>query len=178
MKKILLFTLIIFVSCIKKNESLIESNTLLSEYTAALDEEITHNQNYIYRHFCNVDKYKNDTFCIENTTLRDASKDFLSTTSSVNLAKDDFDTIIKMYTSKMAFIKSIHDKYAVTSISKINILRIEDMDEEKETLLILMRSSIIISKHKAFSILASRVSICAPIMDHEKECINKKPFVY
>ncbi len=170
MKKIILFVFIGIASCTHHNETSIETNTLLSEYTAALNIKNTAAENYIYRHFC--DLHKNDTFCIEVTALSKASRFFLVMTDSINLAKDDFNSIVKLYTSKMHSIKSIHDKYADTSFSKITILNISKMDEDKETLLILMRSSLIINKHKAFRVLTSQVAICMPIADNEKECVN------
>ena len=176
MKKIFLFVFIGIASCTHHNETSIETNTLLSEYSSALNIKNTDTENYIYRHFC--DFHKNDTFCIEVTALREASRIFLVTTDSINLAKDDFNSIVKLYISKMNVIKSIHDKYADTSFSKITKLNISKMDEDKETLLILMRSSLIINKHKAFRVLASQVAICMPIADNEKECVNGKPFVY
>lgn len=176
MKSLLLLIMITIASCTQKNETGIETNALLSEYTTALCKENSDTENYIYRHFCDFNKSK--TFCIEVTALRDASRDFLVRTDSINLAKDDFDTIVKLYTNKMDIIKSIHDKYADISFSKITTLNINKMNEEKETLLIMMRSSLILNKHKAFGVLASQIAICTPITDNEKECINDKPFVY
>jgi len=176
MKKVLLFIFIGIVSCNQKNKIAIETNVLLSEYTTALNKETSDGENYIYRHFCNL--HKNDTFCIELTALRNAGKDFFAATDSINLTKDDFDSIIKMYAKKMHIIKTIHDTYADTSISKINILTIEHMNEDKESIIIHMRSSLILSKHKAFRVMASQIAICLPLADNEKECIKGKPFVY
>lgn len=176
MKNLLLLTFIVFVSCNQKNENAIETFTLLSEYSTALNKENTDNENYVYRHFC--DLHKNDTFCIELTALRNACNDFLSATDSINLAKDDFDAITKMYKDKMEIIRSIHDKYADTGTTKITFLSLEDMSEDKEGSIILMSSSLILSKHKAFRAMASQIAICVPLADNEKECIKGKEFVY
>ena len=176
MKKLLLFILIGIVSCNQKTKIAIETNVLLSEYTTALNKETSDGENYIYRHFC--DLHKNDTFCIELTALRAAGKDFLSATDSINLATDDFDAITKMYKDKMEIIRFIHDKYADTGTTKINVLSIEDMFKDKESIIIHMRSSIILSKHKAFRVMAGQIAICPPLADNEKECIKGKPFIY
>ena len=176
MKKILLLLLITIASCTKKNETVVETNALLSEYTTALNKENIDNENYIYRHFCNL--HTDETFCIELTSIRNAGNVFLSATDSINLTKDDFNAITKMYKDKMEIIRSIHDKYADTGTTKINILSIEEMNEDKESAIIRMRSSVILSKHKAFRIMASQIAICVPLADNEKECIKGKPFVY
>ena len=83
-----------------------------------------------------------------------------------------------MYATKMEVIRSIHDKYADTGTTKINVLTIEDLKEDKEHAIILMRSSVILSKHKAFGVLASQISICPPLADTAKESIKGKSFTY
>lgn len=176
MKNLLLLTFIVLVSCTQKNETSIETNALLSEYTTALNKENTDNENYVYRHFCSL--HTDETFCIELTSMRNAGNVFLSATDSINLAKDDFDAITKMYKDKMEIIRSIHDKYADTGTTKINVLSIEDMNEDKESAIIRMRSSVILSKHKAFRVMASQIAICPPLPDTAKESIKGKPFVY
>ncbi|WP_018342201.1 hypothetical protein [Cytophaga aurantiaca] len=166
MKKLLPLILIAIVSCTKKNETEIETYSLLSENTVALNKENTDNENYIYRNFCN--QHKEESFCVELTSLRNAGKDFLSATDSINLAKDDFDALLKMYATNMEVIRSIHDKYADTGTTKINVLSMEHLKEDKERAIILMRSSVILSKHKAFGVLASQISICPPLAENKK----------
>ena len=175
MKKLFLLTFIVLVSC-TKNETALETNALLSECTDALNEENTTNENYIYKHFCDV--HKDELFCVELTALRTAGKDFLSATDSINPEKDELDTIIKMYRTNMEIIRSIHDKYADTGTTKIHVLTIEDIGEDKKRAIILMRSSLVISKHKTFRAMASQIAICAPLADSAKSSIKGKAFVY